>query len=125
MKLNDLFEEKTTTKPCSVCGKPHTPGGYAHPTKCWHCAPVAVSQAKIRRNLRDKKSKTKLKEMAGTRSAGGSIPRDQWFGKQPTAEREKLLYGWVKQGTSDLKEFRHLLQIHVERLGTDQSEEQF
>ncbi len=26
---------------CKVCGEPHqrSPNGYAHPTKCWKCAP--------------------------------------------------------------------------------------
>ena len=40
---------------CSVCGKQMEPnnGGYGHPSKCWHCAPVAVSQRKIRRAIRE------------------------------------------------------------------------
>lgn len=45
----------SNTGRCKKCGEPHTPGGYAHPTLCYHCAPVGVSQAKIKRNLRDKK----------------------------------------------------------------------
>lgn len=40
---------------CSVCNKKMEPnnGGYGHPTKCWHCAPVAVEQRKVRRAIRE------------------------------------------------------------------------
>lgn len=27
---------------CRVCGGPHETGGYAHPTKCWKCAPTIL-----------------------------------------------------------------------------------
>ena len=37
---------KTT---CRKCGRPHETGGYAHPSLCYHCAPVGVTQKKWKR----------------------------------------------------------------------------
>ncbi len=42
---------------CSCCGTEYPTGGYAHPSKCWHCAPPAVSVKKVRRNLRKRGTK--------------------------------------------------------------------
>lgn len=32
--------------PCKVCGRPHQPGGYAHPTRCYHCSPTIAPRRK-------------------------------------------------------------------------------
>lgn len=59
----DAAAKKDVTVPCSVCGKPHQPGGYAHPTKCFLCAPLAVDRAK---KLRAKREGTLTKEDWGS-----------------------------------------------------------
>lgn len=41
----------TNKKKCSKCGDLYQTGGYAHPSKCWDCAPAAVPRKKMNRWL--------------------------------------------------------------------------